>query len=439
MTRRLRVILVVLVVIVALAAGLLLIGDVDISPDARAWLEQERPKVSAQHNLHHALVGFQVGEGLDPAREGARLAQQFNSKLAAHLSRGVDVPLGLDSYWETPALSPTAGVDSLCDVVRERCLETFAQQAERVADLGEQNNVLLERYDGMATLSHYRSTMTPDVRTPIPRFSAVLDIHRLRLAMLCVAASAGQEDAFAALRRDLDFSRRMTEEADYLLVKMVGLALVRQNLMTVAELIDVVDPNAVAPIVPLSQAERSLRASFRTELALSANLSRQLHENPRALEKDVQMPRWLSPRLFKPNHAINLSFELLRDLADTSELSAPELAAAWERLEHRQPDDYLSWTDYIRNPVGTILFQIAVPSGGGMMARAHDVDGLITLVNLKLAVRKAAVSADDLPAFLQQTPHVDPYHHQPIRWDKERRLLSFRSLTGDEVSVNVPE
>ena len=58
------------------------------------------------------------------------------------------------------------------------------------------------------------------------------------------------------------------------------------------------------------------------------------------------------------------------------------------------------------NPIGTILLEVARPALGPYAARLHDLNGLITLVNLKRAIRVAGVEPAGLEAFVLQAGHL---------------------------------
>ncbi len=86
-------------------------------------------------------------------------------------------------------------------------------------------------------------------------------------------------------------------------------------------------------------------------------------------------------------------------------------------------------TDWISNPVGTILVSTAQPDFGRYATRLHDLRGLISLVNLKRSVRKAGIAEDKLAEYLsaEGARFADPYTGKPMSWNSETRTLYFTS------------
>lgn len=86
-----------------------------------------------------------------------------------------------------------------------------------------------------------------------------------------------------------------------------------------------------------------------------------------------------------------------------------------------------SWQEYVVNPIGSILLGIARPDFSRYAARLHDLNGLITLVNAKRAIRQAGLSVDQVAEFLHdnQNQYADPYRGQALQWQRETSTLGF--------------
>ncbi len=84
----------------------------------------------------------------------------------------------------------------------------------------------------------------------------------------------------------------------------------------------------------------------------------------------------------------------------------------------------------VASPCATsVLFGVGLPDAYLFAIRVHDVDGPITLVNLKRAVTSTVVVSKDLPAFLaasRQRFH-DPYTGAAIAGDGAKGGLFFAS------------
>ena len=117
------------------------------------------------------------------------------------------------------------------------------------------------------------------------------------------------------------------------------------------------------------------------------------------------------------------------EVAATGDLPSDQFLTRYRRQRSLEPDDRLGWTDWVTDPIGCVLFGVAQPDAYVYGIRIHDIEGLITLVNLNRAALAQGIKSEDLPQFLAASRERfhDPYTGSPISWDAEAGELYFVS------------
>jgi len=133
---------------------------------------------------------------------------------------------------------------------------------------------------------------------------------------------------------------------------------------------------------------------------------------------------WALRPLIKRYRSTNLAFETYATLAAVSELPPGSLQSETPRL---LAGLQVSWHEYVINPVGAILQQIATPAGVAYIYKLHDVDGLISLLNAKIALLAEGVTAERIAQALAGSRWRNPYDNSTLTWDSALRILSFAS------------
>ena len=87
--------------------------------------------------------------------------------------------------------------------------------------------------------------------------------------------------------------------------------------------------------------------------------------------------------------------------------------------------------DYVLNPVGTILVEIASPELDRYPPVISDLTGLLRLVRLKRAIRSRGLTAQEIEGFLtgQSQDLGSPYDRSSMGWDQERQVIYFPGLS----------
>ncbi len=333
--------------------------------------------------------------------------------------------LRLSPDWSDPPLQPAPAVGKLCDPGENACLGFWKAQGAQLRALATGERVLLQRYRALRGQRYYATTLTPGICTPIPRVSGLMRIQRLDATLAASRALAGERAAgLAELQADLAFGRRLLAGADTLLLKMVAAAMVQRDILTLSELMDAngVGPDTVPAIAPLSLDERSMRRAAGSEFRSLAQMVRGLKkEGALGAGRQTVTKRLLDP-LLKPRRSLNRAQAAYAGWAAASEAPANRWSEAEVHFERP-----LGWSDYLRNPLGTLYWAMARPAIGGYLERLGDLDGLITLYNAKRAILAARIEPDRVQAFLrrQQDRFHSPYSAAVLHWDASQQRISF--------------
>lgn len=445
--------------VLAVVGALLSLGDERLRPEAAALIEDAHPPPPPAENGYYALLaGIDVALGEDPAEVGRALAEAYESALARY--RGTE-PFELEPYPQERRIPIADAVRSLCAVEQAPCLRSYAKQAEAISRLIAEHEMLLGRYQDLYRYQDFVTAATQSPYSPLPSFTALLSIHRLLQASIATRFMSGDEQrAVEELARDLRFQRQLMASADNLLLKMVALTFFGRDLHLYAQMLDAkgFDPSRydslMAALGPINDSERSLRKPLESEFRAGAHM---LLEGLPAMDLFRAGPlagdappseggsssssfasRIVSAVAYKPNLTVNRSFDqLLGADVDLGALPAASFAQRWgkdgsgdERPEGIEDviGQFFSWPF---NPVGNILIAIAAPEYGHYLARIHDSDGLLRLVELKRLLRAQDIEAGQVDGFLHehQAELTNPYTGEAMRYDGSREVIFFDGLS----------
>jgi len=431
---RWRWILVLAALLVAVAAGLVVLSsDVPLSDPAREAMRAPE-RLPPRENLFNAVVGFAAGPEHEPADAGHAAVSRVNALLGS-AREGAD-PEAVRRVWSLRVLRIEDPSGVLCSARAPGCLARLADRAGELRALAQRNEVLLARYRSLASHPRYRNELVGHVATPLPPFHDLAAAHRLWLGLRLADGIEGSPGAVGAVARDLRFLRRMLAQANMLLSKMVAASLTADSAHLLAALMDVAgaDPSAFPRLAPLSAGERSLEAALAGEFRLTSASARSI-DHRRKMAADLGIPERLGAPLlrplYKPNRTLNAAWRCLAEAREHAARPAEKLLAAGTPAGWRHCT--LPWTEWVLNPVGAVLIAIAMPDYTRQAVRLHDLDGLLTLVNLKRAIRSAGVGERALADFLagEGARFTGPYDGRPATWDRARGVLRFESPASD--------
>ncbi|WP_068828851.1 hypothetical protein [Pseudomonas sp. BMS12] len=378
--------------------------DEPLAPQAAAWLQS--PAATPDSFAYYQLLGLDAPAGKDPLVVGRQLLQVHRQWRAQH---GFSEPM-VNDEGERIALPGQA----LCAFGEPDCLPRLRQDRAALAELLARHSELLQRYDKLLALSDYRTLAEPSMDEPLANFTSLRQANLLRAAQALALAEDGRgAEALALLQLDAYLLRGWLARADNLILKMVLVRLQGNDLEAIAALYGAGLLPHPAKLPALSEEERSLAPAMRREFALVGAGLLNLVDNPQ-LVAELGVHSWQLRWLYKPQMTLNDSLPAYLRVADNSRLDAQAFART---LAEPAPSEPSPWRR-VRNPVGVILSQVAIPDFNRYLARLHDLNAKLALFN----------------ALGQSEPDVDnPYQTGPkASWNAKRQAYCFSGPLKDE-------
>ena len=246
-----------------------------------------------------------------------------------------------------------------------------------------------------------------------------MSAQRLRLSQLTLQRVEGDSAAVAAVIADLRQSRARLQAADSLIGKMLFLAMLRNDLMVVADwlqhdlLTDAEGQQLQTALVPLTEPERDMSAAWRYETRFMAAMFSDAAMHPEQ-EHPVKRAAGSVVRalLMKPQHSVNLMAERHVRWAERDRQSCTALALAEEDADPGWPRWHWAY-----NPVGRFLVSLQSDEDYRIYAlRICDVDALLRIAHLHAGLKARNILAEDWATAVAQAPpeERDPYTARPF-------------------------
>lgn len=272
----------------------------------------------------------------------------------------------------------------LCPPAPASCLEHVRVAPEATAAALAAQQPLLQRLQGLHQADHIRYGFTPALDSPLPPLQGIAALTATANAQ---AFASGQvEAALAGSCRDLATWRRLRSRTDALVVDMVGIAIAAQQAQLLAEMLAELPPQQALPadcelaLAPPSAGELDQCDDWRGEYRLMQNAVRD--HLPRSAASEGSL---------LPGALVKLA---VNERATLERLALPLAALCGASIDPVATGP--GWMDWVFDPFGTQLGEIAQPDFGQYRQRAEDF--LQLLQGLRLA-RWLGAQAEPAAAF----------------------------------------
>lgn len=437
--------------VVAFSLLLINLFDETLLAEAAAFGDfSSQEQVPPEQNAYYALIGFYAPSGTDAHRRGTEIVKTINARLESSEAINME-DLQIDALLGPDRMGFDGSGAEFCHRDAKNCLAVYREKRKEIEQLATRNEVLITRYYALYRFPYFRETVKDTVMPVFPDYAN--HSYWTVLAKTGLQAAQGQtRQALIALEQDTAFWRRVLQHSRHLISKMVAVARVSRNVQLMSAIIASrqLDARAQAAarrmLAPLTRGERDFSDAVRTEYAINADLLNNVFTKRYYDDPDDKGQPWdtvlLGRLFFQPNATINMTYRQYRELAELAGLPAQELVPRLRRLQAQDEARLAApyrW-HYLYNPVGKLLFAIGAPSAviyGRYMGRAHNLDGLMRLVAVQLAIREQRIADHAVMGFLERLDdsYRDPYTGAPLRWDPEKRALYFDGMpprgTGD--------
>jgi hypothetical protein len=401
-----HVLWVVAAVFLILLLIILLPIDDELDAEAAAWVEEANRIEDVEGNGYHYLMGFMSNPSHDPATAGRELIDAYRVAERKLLSGEID-EFAQEEYPAERALLMPEG-DYYCGIDEPGCFTRLAANPDALQVELSEHFVLLLRYQTFIQFEHMEFLLEPTLYEGFPPYLYLLRGHRLNQFRIVLESHEGDpERAISMLYEDMAQLRRHLAGASALLDKMTLLSMLESDL----DLLFNLAPAAAQTNLPaLTPAERSLRSAIIREFGYLANFHRQMELNPDSMG-DLDGYGWLIRATVKPNMTLNSLFPYYQDIAALAAVDAALFAQTVAAGEPKVNTEFK-----LRNIGGSVLNSISTPSLTRYIARLHDVDCKIALLNAalkldpsewdKILKREAGLQADN-PYNPEEQPYVD--------------------------------
>lgn len=343
-------------------------------PEINALISLAEPADDSQ--AFRYLLGIHSPAGSDPEAVGQALLEQIRQHEKAWASQ----PFAPDETGIYPALEQTLPEPSgplFCQFSQPDCLASIIDASETLSQTVSEHQELLQRWHAFSQLSDYRVLTRPHLSEPLPLYLYLIKANRLSILNSFRIAQEGQpERARQQLADNTAFLRRFLAQEGHLIGKMVAVRLLSDQLDSLNALLIRYGMNASFSIPPLSMTEKSFEQTAARELSGFAQLHQHLDGRPDLLSPATDIPAWYAHLLFKPGLTTNAIWPVYNDFIASSEMSPADFTQHVTQTARPQPAPH-----WIRNPVGTILNQVALPNMRHYAGRLHDLDAKIRLFN----------------------------------------------------------
>lgn len=353
--------------------------DATLDTEAATWGEAANDVADTANNGYYYLMGFMAAPDEDPAAAGQALLGQY-LKAEQEFLDGATGEFTAPEYPPEKMLARISG-DYYCMLQEDGCFARLAGDPVKLRGELATHAVLTERYRRLLDFAELKPLTRPTFYESLPPYRYLIDGHRVnQLAIILAQLSGKRAVALEMLRHDMEQLRRHLASARSLLGKMVMLSMFTDDLNL---LLYIAPADSRQSVPALTAAERSLRPQMQREFGSIVNYHRHLAAHPEYFDTQIgTIGGWLLRTSLKPNMSVNGMLPYFRDIAELSALDAAAFnaRAAAGDLPEFEPDFSL------RNIGGWYLGSMAALGLAPYVARLHDVDCKIALVNATLAL-----------------------------------------------------
>lgn len=440
-----------------IVALLINLSDRPPSEEAVALLDewQNRPRVPDARNGYVYVLGFSAPLDADPAEVGRRRAEWIR-RLRVNFGIGTSP----DPYPQKAPLIAPGGTAPFANTPPFADCHTGGEQRSCFFDLERLGAAIepwllgrdwvLERYSGLLAHPAWDEIVTLDPRG-IPDLRPVFQAQGVWFLEAWRHARNGDAAAVQRLLgQDLEFWRRVLEDAQTLVMKSVAIGMIERHFKNANVVLARLPAELVADAVPkawhepIDDEERSMRRVFAAELRIAEMLAQAYYaeadpyEAYTGVEIEPQgfwqrVSNWTNLAFTQPQDYVNKRALQFIELGEAVQAPYDDLAAELERVRHYDvlAETSDSWTDSVYNFVLNRLIASSSGSLNGYVdvaARTADLEGLRRAAVASASLRGNGVAPNAVGEALAATGQRDPYTGEPLKWQPTAREIIFEGI-----------
>ena len=361
--------------LLASVIGLLQIDD-DLDPKAMQWISEVNS--NKKSDAYYFLMGIFAGENENPSEVGFKLYQNIHVAQEAHITN--KTPFVFDDYPNDKKIAlPDSGL--FCKIWEIDCLKNIINHKSDLPGLLKTYSTLAERYQKFLAFDEYETLSKPMVSEPMLSYQYLWPGHRLQsLAALKQARNGNPREAIDALSKNAGRIKLKIRLEDSIVGKIVFLHMLAENIDLISILAHQYNMTDLPVIKLLNKAERDFERPIKREITMAYNIYQNLDRNSDFWQIGGATPGWVVRSLFKPNMTLNINVIGMFDIIDASHLDQKEFGA-YLKTKNSEVESVPETTVSLRNHTGQILTGMATPNYIPYIAKFHDINSKITLLN----------------------------------------------------------
>ncbi len=445
--------LLLLLLMVVVLTGLFLVinwKDEGLSEQAQVLLQERTVQLPDAQNGFYILKMMDAPAETDVFRAGLEKTQ---AERTLHLKNRATYQ---------PAQNATSQPGIKFSWNQRNCQRTVNCVQDTLAHRGElseqmkSNQLLLQRYEQMQKMGGFEERTLPSINADFPLYGLLLKAMEMQTAQAVFDIADGKlETGMQLLENNQRYTRLVLKNSYLMYSKIVAMTGLRKQVRTVSELATLYPaliaqyPERMKQLVsPMTDAERSLAASFAHEALAGMRFNLDLRDSSQSAEVadagDVSIPvHALLKYGYQPNATNNLLAQYWNILINTAKQQTPDMAAIKKQLAEmeaqRLGSGIFSFHHYVYNPSGKMLVQAVMPGFySPYLEKSIDTVGYMRMVALQLQILEKKIPEADISQFVANAHQAyrNPYDGTAMIWDASKRQLQF---VGHEKDTGNPD
>jgi len=417
--------------------------DEELNPEVAKVLKTE-PMPAPESNAYIAMLGIEAPNDQDMFKIGLQLLERYRQNIEKNGLYSFIDPLSKQDREEI--LANKHNDEKWRELYRTNKICGFKEKTDCLSRLSifiRDNPIvnarlkfLFKRYERLLTLTDYKSPNKVTTHTGLMG-RHTLEYARLKLADLYNSKEKNKFLSF--LEKDIAYRKMVLLKSESLIDKMVSLSLIKTNLDFLSNFIreqnlsDFEEQKITEILVNFSKEERDISKSYEHELKFVDYYIRQ----------NIHFAGiWRSG--FQLNASLNDTYiNITEPLKCISKLPANK----FYRIYKRQSTESVCNHDKLEQGFTrslTDLYNFSYKVGNkasrfrymDFIARAHDTDGMINLLQLQLQLK--SVSKNLRTEFILNSDIKNPYTGTPLEFNENTGILKFDCLSqGRQDDCNI--
>jgi hypothetical protein len=416
--------------------------DEPLKPEVTALMREPDYVVRDDQNGYFLLRAIDADASLDAYETGLNIVNREEALFRENPAR---------SNYNVPALQYKKIADfdwnlHRCDQTLENCAHADLKNRNQLMQLLAKNAILLKRYELMQKLGEFEEHPIPAPAAMLPAYGPLVKASNMITTQAEFEIADGKlDEGIHRLQKNDRFLRLLLQKSSTLISRMIAVAMMRQQVRTVSDLVEMYPQLAKqygeslsALVRPLTTDEQAFSSVFSNEARFLSFFQYLNVDDIAPADADlVELPRIFTYRInrffFNRNATLNLMGESRLELIK----AANQKASRYDELRQQIADKEevliqhpnLPYVHYLYNPLGKILFTVGSTSDiyFSYLERSADLDGYLRLAGLQIDIRRKNLQESEIETYIASAPEPfrSPYDGKPMTWDAKAKQLQF--------------